>query len=634
MTDQRNGILGAVGRFFFSPTDPSALGFMRVMTGLLVLYTHAAYSFDLQAFLGPDAWLNQDVANRQRREAPNHVTPADGSEFVVSVRIEDVPHRRAAQLAYLRALPAAAAERAKKLKYLDTLARRPVPPADAHRPDPFTEGVYLVNSALRLLGDPGEQARLDAALKSDPLDAKDSPISYFPQFFGDLRPAERLRVWAELQEFLTTFQAADGEPFEPTQIEYVLGWLAGYAGEPADRRVRLYLFLTGELRDGGKDVGLPADPTARGEWLSFVEFWGGDPRQVNAKGSPVFSFWLHLTDPTTMWVVHAACLGVFLLFTLGLWTRVTSVLTWALSLSYIHRSPVILFGQDSMQTILLTYLMVGPSGAAFSLDALRARYRAARARMGAGRPVGWADAVLAGPQPSWLANFAVRLVQVHFCFVYLSSGMSKLKGPAWWNHNAGWMTLVNPEFGPIRYPAYEGLIRAMAEYRPVIAVVCACVSAFTLAVELGLPFLVWTKARPAAVVGSTLLHTGIAAIMGLCVFSLYMFAMLLCYFPAKLIRARLGVTPGAGRKFVVHYDAHDPAGVRKAALVRALDLAGQGTYTPDGRGREVVLDLDGRRATGHDLYATALREMPLLRPVKWLGHVPGVWPVVRAAFDR
>jgi len=59
MTDQRNGPLGAVGRFFFSPTDPSTLGFMRVMTGLLVLYTHAAYSFDLQAFLGPGAWLDQ-----------------------------------------------------------------------------------------------------------------------------------------------------------------------------------------------------------------------------------------------------------------------------------------------------------------------------------------------------------------------------------------------------------------------------------------------------------------------------------------------------------------------------------------------------------------------------------------------
>ena len=39
MTDHRNGSLGAVGRFFFSPTDPSTLGFMRVMAGLLVLYT-------------------------------------------------------------------------------------------------------------------------------------------------------------------------------------------------------------------------------------------------------------------------------------------------------------------------------------------------------------------------------------------------------------------------------------------------------------------------------------------------------------------------------------------------------------------------------------------------------------------
>ena len=79
MTDDRKGFLGAIGRFFFSPTDPSTLGFMRIMAGLLVLYVHAAYSLDLQAFLGPNAWLNQEVANRQRREVPNFVTSLDGS---------------------------------------------------------------------------------------------------------------------------------------------------------------------------------------------------------------------------------------------------------------------------------------------------------------------------------------------------------------------------------------------------------------------------------------------------------------------------------------------------------------------------------------------------------------------------
>jgi hypothetical protein len=634
MTDQRNGFLGAVGRFFFSPTDPSTLGFMRVLTGLLVLYTHAAYSFDLQAFLGPDAWLNHAISNRQRRETPVDVPPLDGSFIVPTLRIEDVPHRRAAQLAYLRALPEDPKAREAKLKYLATLARQPVGSGDHRRPDPFNEGIYLLNSAIRLVDDPAEQARVEKVLKSDPFEVKDSPISYFPDFMRTLTPDERVKVWAEIQEFLKTFNSPSGEPFDTTQFEYILGWLSGYQSEPAERRARFVQFLTGTLKEDGKDLSLPADPATRDEWLSFVHMWGGDPRQVLTKGTQQFSHWLHMTDPATMWTAHAAALVVFALFTLGLWTRVTSVLAWALTLCYVHRSPVIVFGQDTMQTILMTYLMVGPSGAAFSLDALRARYRAARALMGGGHPGQWAEATLAGPQPSWLANFAVRMFQVHFCFIYLSSGISKLKGPGWWKHDAAWMTLVNPEFGPIRYRVYEEFIRQLAENRLVIALVCASVVAFTLAVEVGLPFLVWTKARPIAVTGSVLLHTGIAIIMGLCVFSMYMFALVLCYFPAQVVRARIGVEPGAGRKFVVHYDPHDAASVRKAALLRALDLAGQGTYTPGDHGREVSLVLDGRTVTGHTLYATALRELPLLRSVRWLGHVPGVWPVVKAAFDR
>ena len=68
MTEQRQTILGPVGRFFFSPTDPTVLGFMRIMTGLVLLYTHAAYTPDLQEFMGPDAWWDQQGGNKQRRE--------------------------------------------------------------------------------------------------------------------------------------------------------------------------------------------------------------------------------------------------------------------------------------------------------------------------------------------------------------------------------------------------------------------------------------------------------------------------------------------------------------------------------------------------------------------------------------
>ena len=39
--------------FWFTPADPTPLCLMRIVAGLLTLYVHVAYSFDLQAFFGP-----------------------------------------------------------------------------------------------------------------------------------------------------------------------------------------------------------------------------------------------------------------------------------------------------------------------------------------------------------------------------------------------------------------------------------------------------------------------------------------------------------------------------------------------------------------------------------------------------
>jgi hypothetical protein len=41
--------------FFFCAADPSTMGFIRIVTGLLVLYTHVCYSYDLTAFFAKDA---------------------------------------------------------------------------------------------------------------------------------------------------------------------------------------------------------------------------------------------------------------------------------------------------------------------------------------------------------------------------------------------------------------------------------------------------------------------------------------------------------------------------------------------------------------------------------------------------
>jgi uncharacterized membrane protein YphA (DoxX/SURF4 family) len=43
--------------FWFTPTNPATLSLIRVFTGAMLFYTHLVWSFDLEAFFGPQGWL-------------------------------------------------------------------------------------------------------------------------------------------------------------------------------------------------------------------------------------------------------------------------------------------------------------------------------------------------------------------------------------------------------------------------------------------------------------------------------------------------------------------------------------------------------------------------------------------------
>ena len=120
-----------------------------------------------------------------------------------------------------------------------------------------------------------------------------------------------------------------------------------------------------------------------------------------------------------MGMIHGANLLIMLLFTVGFCTRITSVLTWLAVLSYIQRAQTTLFGMDTIMNFVLIYLMLGPSGAALSVD--RLLLRAWTARHAAARKLPAVD--FWRPTPSISASFALRLIQVHLCFVYLASGL-------------------------------------------------------------------------------------------------------------------------------------------------------------------------------------------------------------------
>ena len=113
--------------------------------------------------------------------------------------------------------------------------------------------------------------------------------------------------------------------------------------------------------------------------LALTDFFGEhgwlEPKavQIALRDSYAWSYlwWCH--TPVALWTVHILALIVFALLTVGLFSRLMSVLAFIATASYIGRVPGALFGLDQINLMLATYLMIGPSGAAYSVDRLLKR---------------------------------------------------------------------------------------------------------------------------------------------------------------------------------------------------------------------------------------------------------------------
>jgi hypothetical protein len=269
----------------------------------------------------------------------------------------------------------------------------------------------------------------------------------------------------------------------------------------------------------------------------YIDKQGADPRRIYARGMRIFSLWFHVLDPNAMAVLHTLIVVCAFLFMLGFCTRLTSALTWFGSIGYIHRNPTMVFGVDTMMTILLLYLMIGPSGAAFSVDNVIRRWWA-RAKPGVvqgwyrlwRRPVPGLDEIAppVAPAivPSVAANVALRLLQIHVCIIYFVAGISKLQGPAWWTGEAVWGTLGNFEFAPMQLGFYLDFLAFIGQHRWLYTLIMTGGGLFTLAFEIGYAFLIWRpRLRWVFLGGAIILHGFIGLFMGLKTFSLIMLVM-------------------------------------------------------------------------------------------------------------
>lgn len=257
---------------------------------------------------------------------------------------------------------------------------------------------------------------------------------------------------------------------------------------------------------------------------------GWDVRwETHDRGNYFWSPFFHVTSAKYIIALHVFFLAAMLLLAAGVATRWTAAISWLAAVSYVQRASSTVFGLDTMMMITLLYLMIGPSGAALSVDRLWQVWRAKK-RGEAPPPL----------EPSVLANFTIRLFQVHFCIIYLAGGTSKLLGSTWWSGTALNLVLLNASFAPMDWAPYYRLMKFLATSRWMWELFVTGGIIFTLVIEIGFPFLVWDRRwRWLMICGSVLLHTGIAICMGLTTFSLMMIIMVSSFVPPEVVRAQV-----------------------------------------------------------------------------------------------
>lgn len=136
-------------------------------------------------------------------------------------------------------------------------------------------------------------------------------------------------------------------------------------------------------------------------------------------------------------------LAVVALFTLGLATRITGILTWVVVVSFLG-SPASSYDADFLLGIFAFYLMIGYaflgfwSGHLAPLEYVLGPNDAfVFSRWIAGQRMG-------NVSLSYSANVILRLVQIHFAIIVVTSGLHKLQLADWWAGVALWYPLHPP----------------------------------------------------------------------------------------------------------------------------------------------------------------------------------------------
>jgi hypothetical protein len=154
-----------------------------------------------------------------------------------------------------------------------------------------------------------------------------------------------------------------------------------------------------------------------------------------------WSLYLLSDNPLLPGLVYWGSIAVIVLFTLGVATRLTGVLTWVAVVSH-TANPALAYDADPLLVMLAFYLMAG-----YLLLWLRDSQQSFVSRLLGASPLGVFQRLVGSEKarpPSVGANLALRLFQVHFAIAMVISGLHKLQVKEWWTGLVAWFYLNQP----------------------------------------------------------------------------------------------------------------------------------------------------------------------------------------------